>query len=71
MMRQQLFLVTALWLLGGCAAVVHGPYQNVRIDSNPPGATATLSPMSSERGPLFLDDQKDLKVTTPALRPAG
>jgi hypothetical protein len=67
MMRQRVFLATTLWFLGGCAAVVHGPYQEVRIDSIPSGATATLSPMSSERGPLFLDDQKDLKVTTPAI----
>jgi hypothetical protein len=51
-------------LLGGCATVVHGPYQEVRIDSTPPGATATVTAQTSERGPLFLDTQKHT-VTTP------
>lgn len=65
MERRSLLLVPALALLGGCATLVHGPYQVVRIDSTPPGATATVSPVSSERGPLFLDDKKQT-VTTPA-----
>jgi hypothetical protein len=65
MTRQRPFLATALVFLGGCAAVVHGPYQDVRIDSVPAGATATVSPMLSERGTNFLDTKK-LTVTTPA-----
>jgi hypothetical protein len=52
-------------VLSGCATLVHGPYQDVRIDSNPPGATATISPQTSQRGPLFLDTRKQT-VTTPA-----
>src|SRR5262249_49694127 len=39
-------------------------YQNVRIDSNPPGAAATIFPQQSQRGPLYLDEQQ-IKVTTP------
>src|SRR5262245_19770833 len=44
----------ALWaglaLAGsGCTAtVLHGKFQDVRIDSSPPGATATISPRSEE-----------------------
>ena len=44
---------------------VHGPYQEVTIDSNPPGAKATVSAQSSERGPLFIDKEKQV-VTTPS-----
>jgi hypothetical protein len=51
--------------LAGCATVGHGPFQNVRIDSHPSGATATVAAMASERGPLFLDAEKRV-VTTPA-----
>jgi len=60
-------LWAGLALVGsGCTAtVLHGKFQDVRIESSPPGATATISPMASERGPLFLDDQKRV-VTTPA-----
>lgn len=65
-MRQALFLAASLGFLGGCATVVHGPYQDVQIVSNPPGATATISPMVSERGPRFLDSKKERTVTTPA-----
>ena len=64
MTRQPLVLATAV-LLGGCATLVHGPYQDVRIDSNPPGATATIAAQLSERGPGYLDTQKRT-VTTPA-----
>jgi hypothetical protein len=53
-------------MLSGCATLVHGPYQDVRIDSSPPGATATVSPLGSERGPGFLDKNKKYTVTTPA-----
>jgi len=64
--RESATLAMGLALLGGCATVVHGPMQDVRIDSNPPGATATVSPMLSERGPNFLDHTKQYTVTTPA-----
>ena len=63
--RRSLLLAPALALLGGCATMVHGKYEVVRIDSTPPGATATVSPVMSERGPLFLDEEKHT-VTTPA-----
>ena len=66
MTRQALLLASVAAYLGGCATVVHGPFEDVRIDSTPPGATATISPMLSERGPLFLDPKKEQKVTTPA-----
>jgi hypothetical protein len=66
MTREPVVLVAALSLLGGCATVVHGPYQDVRIDSNPPGATATISAQISERGPAFVDTEKTRTVTTPA-----
>ena len=64
MRRHQVLLASALLCLGGCATVVHGPYQDVRINSDPPGATAVVSATSSERGPLFLDKTKH-SVTTP------
>src|SRR5581483_1663883 len=32
-----------IMLLGGCATVIHGPYQEVRIDSTPPGATTIVT----------------------------
>jgi hypothetical protein len=44
---------------------MHGPYQDVRIESDPPGAKATISPMISQRGPAYLDEKKQT-VTTPA-----
>src|SRR5213593_1902000 len=66
-MTTQPRLLTALAMLaGGCATLVHGPYEDVRIDSSPPGATATVSPLLSERGPIFLDPAKKYTVTTPA-----
>jgi hypothetical protein len=65
MIRQATFLAVALAALGGCATVVHGPYQDVVIDSDPPGAKATITPQLSERGPGFVDKQKQT-VTTPA-----
>ena len=64
MTRQPLVLTIAA-LLTGCATLVHGPYQDVRIDSNPPGATATIAAQMSERGPGYLDAQKRT-ITTPA-----
>jgi hypothetical protein len=66
MKREPLALAATLALLGGCATVVHGPYQEVRIDSDPPGATATIAPQLSERGPAFVDTEKTRTVTTPA-----
>jgi hypothetical protein len=66
MKRETLVLAGAFALLGGCSSMVHGPYQDVAIDSSPPGATATITPMLSERGPLFLDKNKKYTVTTPA-----
>jgi hypothetical protein len=66
MKREPLVLVAGLVLLGGCATIVHGPFQNVRIDSDPPGATATISPQLSERGPGYIDTEKSRTVTTPA-----
>ena len=66
MRSQPLWLTAAVALLGGCATLVHGPYQDVVLESNPPGATATVTPMSSERGPAFLDSKKQYSVTTPA-----
>ena len=66
MKREPLVLAATLALLGGCATLVHGPFQDVRIDSNPPGATATISPQLSERGPGFVDTEKTRTVTTPA-----
>ncbi len=66
MNRQPLWLALGCLLLSACAAVVHGPYQDVVLESNPPGATATVTPTSSERGPGFLDTQKQYTVTTPA-----
>ena len=60
-----LLLAPALALLGGCATLVHGKYQVIRIDSTPPGATATVTPLSSERGPLFVDEERHT-ITTPA-----
>ena len=65
MIRQATFLAVAVAALSGCATVVHGPYQDVMIDSNPPGAQATVTAQLSERGPLFVDKEKQT-VTTPA-----
>jgi hypothetical protein len=65
MTRQAMFLAVALAALSGCATVVHGPYQDVTIASNPPGAKATVSAQTSERGPGYLDKEKQV-VTTPA-----
>jgi hypothetical protein len=66
MRRESLLLAPALVLLGGCATLIHGPYQDVALDSNPPGATATVTPTISERGPNYLDPKKTYTVTTPA-----
>src|SRR5262249_16254068 len=60
MTRQVTFSALALAVLSGCATIVHGPYQDVTIDSNPPGAQATVTP-PRPRGP---------RATTRA-RPAG
>lgn len=64
-MRRVALWATLAVVGSGCATVLHGNLQEVRIESSPPGATATISPMTSERGPLFLDAEKRV-VTTPA-----
>ena len=66
MRREPLFLASALALLGGCSTLLHGPYQEVALESNPPGATATVVPTLSERGTNYLDPTKQYTVTTPA-----
>jgi len=58
-------LIGAACAVTGCATLVHGPYQDVTISSEPPGATAVVSAQMSQRGPLFLDTEKQT-VTTPA-----
>jgi len=65
-MRGRSFILTgaALWL-GGCATMIHGPYQDVEINSSPTGAKATVSALASQRGPAYLDKEKRT-VTTPA-----
>ena len=65
MTRQATFLAVAFAALSGCATLVHGPYQDVTIDSNPPGAKATVSAQLSERGPGFVDKEKQV-ITTPS-----
>ena len=64
-MMREAFLATAFGMLAGCATLVHGPSQDVLIDSNPPGAKATVSATLSERGPNFIDKEKQV-MTTPA-----
>jgi hypothetical protein len=66
MRREPLFLASALAFLGGCATMIHGPYQDVRVDSSPPGATATVTATLSERGTNYLDPKRTYTVTTPA-----
>jgi len=66
-MRGRVLILAALAMpFAGCATVVHGPMQDVRFDSNPPGAKATVSASISQRGPNFLDPNKTYTVTTPA-----
>ena len=65
MRREPVFLACVLAWLGGCATVIHGPYQDVAVESDPPGATATLTATLSERGLNFLDPKKTYTVTTP------
>lgn len=52
-------------LVTGCAAVVHGPYEDVFISSEPAGAVAEVTAQTCERGPAFLDKRK-LTFQTPA-----
>lgn len=52
-------------LAAGCSTLFHGPTQQVRIESDPPGAEATITPQTSTRGPTFLIEG-DTKVRTPA-----
>jgi hypothetical protein len=66
--RRTPLLLAGAVLLGGCATLVHGPYQTVRVESDPPGATVSASAMLSERGPLFLDPKKQTATTPAELR---
>jgi len=66
MRREPLFLTCVLALVSGCATLIHGPYQEVSVESNPPGATATIVPTLSERGTNYLDPTRQYTVTTPA-----
>jgi hypothetical protein len=61
----RLLVVGLVFLSSGCSSLIHGPLQTVQIESDPPGATATVTPTLSERGPLFLDSTKSYTVTTP------
>lgn len=63
-MRTRAFATVLALGLSGCAAVIHGPLQDVRLESNPPGAAVTIFPQQSQRGPLFLDEEQ-IKATTP------
>ena len=65
MTLRRLVLGSMLMSLAGCATLIHGPYQKVRIESEPPGAIATISAVQCERGPQFIDAKKQT-VTTPA-----
>jgi hypothetical protein len=65
MTRQAMLLAVACGALSGCATLVHGPYQDVTIDSNPPGAKATVAAQTSERGPGYVDKEKQV-ITTPS-----
>lgn len=53
-------------LATGCSMLFHGPTQRVRIESDPPGAEATITPQTSQRGPTFLVEG-DMTVRTPAV----
>jgi hypothetical protein len=66
MRREPLLLASMIGLLGGCATMIHGPYQDVTVDSNPPGATITVTPTLSERGTNYMDPKKTYTATTPA-----
>ena len=65
MTRDVVTMVGMALCLGGCSTLVHGPYQRVRLESNPPGATATVAPLESVRGPGYLDEKQT--VSTPAV----
>ena len=63
-MTRNVCLGLAFSLATGCSTLIHGPLQDVRVDSNPPGATATISAMESQRGVGYLAEKQ--VVTTPA-----
>jgi hypothetical protein len=63
-MKRNVWLGLGLLFTTGCATLVHGPRQEVRIESTPPGATATISPIESQRGIGYLAEKQ--VVTTPA-----
>jgi hypothetical protein len=63
---QRILAASLLALASGCATLIHGPYEDVRVESDPPGANVTVSPLASERGPGYIDPQKQYTATTPA-----
>src|SRR5579875_2025592 len=58
-----------IMLLGGCATVIHGPYQEVRIDSTPPGATATVTTPATVR--LLRDNTYRVELQKPGYKLAA
>lgn len=53
-------LVLAI-LLSGCASIVHGPTQTVRVSSEPAGATVYLNGEEQGATPLELDLDRDAR----------
>ncbi|HZP42504.1 MAG TPA: hypothetical protein VFD84_13490 [Candidatus Binatia bacterium] len=66
MRLERVVVASLLAFVTGCATLIHGPYEDVRVESDPPGANVTVSPLLSERGPGYLDPQKQYTTTTPA-----
>ena len=64
-MKRNVLVGLAIGLLTGCSTLLHGPLQEVQINSNPPGATATISPTESQRGVGYLAAKQ--VVTTPSV----
>ena len=64
-MRRNAWLGLGFALVTGCSTIIHGPLQDVRVDSTPAGATATISATDSQRGTGYLDEKQ--VVTTPAV----
>jgi len=66
MRLERIVVASLLAFVSGCATLIHGPYEDIRVESDPPGANVTVSPLASERGPGYLDPQKQYTATTPA-----
>lgn len=64
-MKRFAWLGLSFVLATGCSTIIHGPRQDVKVDSNPPGATVTINPITSQRGNGYLDEKQT--VTTPAV----